>query len=105
MTNVNLHCTAVNATLAEFPGAKLIAAEKPLFCDHCDRRVIPQYRRAYTAGSPTRELVAILGRRRGKIIERTWSNGRREWACHYCQDTEITEQTSIEGNNHGRKIS
>jgi hypothetical protein len=31
MTNINLHFTVVNATLAEFPGAKLIAVEKPLF--------------------------------------------------------------------------
>ncbi len=23
-------------------------------------------------------------RRRGKIIERSWPNGRTEWACHFC---------------------
>jgi len=40
--------------------------DRPSFCEHCSGEHIPEWRRG------------------GKIIERTWPDGRREWACHYC---------------------
>jgi putative DNA primase/helicase len=42
------------------------AKDKPRSCEHCSGDHIPEWRRG------------------GKIIERTWSDGRKEWACDYC---------------------
>ena len=52
--------------LAAFPDAKVIALHKPLRCDHCAGDLVPEWRRG------------------GKIVERTWPDGRKEWACRYC---------------------
>jgi hypothetical protein len=52
--------------LAVFPGAKVVAKDKPLACRHCNRDHIPAWRRG------------------GKIVARVWPDGRREWACSYC---------------------
>jgi hypothetical protein len=52
--------------LAVFPGAKVVAEDKPLLCRRCNRDHIPAWRRG------------------GKIVERVWPDGRKEWACDYC---------------------
>src|SRR5215510_5662518 len=49
-----------------FPGAKIIITNKPQSCDHCSKDNIPEWRRG------------------GKIVLRTWPDGRTEWCCHYC---------------------
>jgi len=67
-----------------FQGAKVIANNKPLFCRHCDSELIPEYQRLWDAKAPVSELVAVLDSRHGEIVERTWPDGRREWACHFC---------------------
>lgn len=88
-----------NIIQREFPGAKIkiIASNKPLFCQHCDPKLIPEYRRRYDAGAPVADLVAILDHRRGKIIERTWPD-RREWACHRCGRELFTNKKGARAN-------
>jgi len=66
-----------------FPGAKIMATDKPLFCRHCDKDLTAQWDRLY-ATSSVKELVALLETRPGKVVERSWPDGRREWACHFC---------------------
>jgi hypothetical protein len=71
--------------LREFRGAKVIAENKPLFCDHCDEVLKAHYKREYESGAPVKELVRLIEKRRGRITRRTWPDGRPdEWACHRC---------------------
>jgi len=49
-----------------FPGAKVVALNKRLCCQYCDKDHVPTWRRG------------------GKIVERRFPDGRREWACHFC---------------------
>jgi hypothetical protein len=62
--------------LCVFPGAKIIRDDKPRpirlaqRCKHC---------------SKSKELEgAPAWRRHGKIVPRTWPDGRVELGCHYC---------------------
>jgi hypothetical protein len=58
--------TAVDV-LSAFPGARVVAEDKPTRCEHCAKlKRLPEWRRD------------------GNIVERTWPNGRREWACSHC---------------------
>ena len=70
-------------TLRLFPGAKVVAVDKSLFCRHCDKDLVLKWDRVYATAS-MKDLVALLEKRRGKVVERIWSDGRREWACHFC---------------------
>jgi len=65
-------------------GGGIVAEDRPLFCRRCDGELSREYGRLWDAGAPTRDLVAVLDKRSSKIIEVTWSNGRRQWKCHYC---------------------
>jgi hypothetical protein len=49
-----------------FPGARIVATDKPRSCEYCSRDHIPEWRRG------------------GKIVLRMWPDERREWACHFC---------------------
>src|SRR5262249_34947994 len=74
--------TIVDA-LRVFPGAKVVALNKPLFCNHCDKDLIREYERLCQSASVA-ELVALLKKRRGGIVGRTWPSGGRDWCCHAC---------------------
>ena len=74
--------TIVDA-LRVFPGAKVVALNKPLFCNHCDKDLIREYERLCQSASVA-ELVALLKKRRGGIVRRTWPSGGRDWCCHAC---------------------
>ena len=78
-----LHPDSVLDTFRLFPGAKVVAVDKPLFCRHCDKDLVHKWDRLY-ATAPAKDLVVFLETRRGKIVERIWPDGRREFACHYC---------------------
>jgi hypothetical protein len=52
--------------LAVFPGAKVIAKDKPLSCVHCSKENVPEWRRG------------------GKIVEIVEPDGSRAWCCHFC---------------------
>src|SRR5262249_23880448 len=81
-TNVQaMFSDATVDVLRVFPGAK--ALKKPLFCNPCDKALIAQYECLYQS-APVADLVALLNKRRGVIVPRTWPDGRREWACHVC---------------------
>ena len=49
-----------------FEGARVIAENKPISCQYCDKQNIPDWRRG------------------GEIIQRIWPDGRHDWACHLC---------------------
>jgi hypothetical protein len=66
-----------------FPGAKVIAENKPLFCKYCDKDLIPEWDQLHQ-DAPVSKLVKLLERRRGRIVERVWSDGHRDWMCHGC---------------------
>jgi hypothetical protein len=57
---------SVDDVLGVFPGAKIVAEDKPLFCKHCDKDYIPEWRRG------------------GRIVEARWPDGRVTLQCHYC---------------------
>jgi hypothetical protein len=73
---------AAKIALEIYPGAKIVAENKPLFCRHCDKGLVEQYQRLYSTAQISM-LVALLYQSHGKIVERVWPD-RREWACHYC---------------------
>jgi hypothetical protein len=53
---------------ADVAGSKVIQLAQR--CEHC---------------SKSKELEgAPAWRRHGRIVQRVWPNGRREWACHFC---------------------
>src|SRR5215475_14113117 len=84
--SINVQAMFSDATadaLRVFPGAKVVALNKPLFCNHCDKDLIGQYECLYQS-APVADLVAMLNKSRGVIVPRTWPDGRREWACHVC---------------------
>lgn len=56
----------VKDVLDVFPRSKVIAKDKPPSCDHCSNDRVPEWRRG------------------GKIVLRTWPDGRSEWACSLC---------------------
>jgi hypothetical protein len=71
--------------LRSFPGAKLAALNKPLFCSHCDKGLSQEYDRLYLTPAPMAELIVLLKKRRGEIVRRIWpDNGRQDWMCHTC---------------------
>jgi hypothetical protein len=74
----------VRSVVEVLDGAKIMAKNKPLFCAHCDSDLVPEYKRLWNAGTLAKELLAVLERRKGKIVERVWPNGQRNWGCHYC---------------------
>jgi hypothetical protein len=49
-----------------FPGASIVAKDKPQLCGHCSKDNVPEWRRG------------------GSIVRRVWPDGRAEWCCHYC---------------------
>jgi hypothetical protein len=57
---------AVAAVLRTFPGAKIIAIDKPLSCKPCSGGSIPSRRRG------------------GKIVQVIEPDGAPAWRCHYC---------------------
>ena len=67
-----------------FGGSQIGVEKKPLFCSHCDREFIPEYERLWNEHAPVKVLVAVLEKRRSRIIEAAWPNGRRQWQCHFC---------------------
>ena len=64
-------------------GGNIVAENKPLFCSHCDKDLIPQYDGAY-AHAPMSEFMELLSKRQGKITRVTWSNGWSYWGCGNC---------------------
>lgn len=56
----------VTEVLRVFPGAKVVAMDKPLACSQCSKEAVPAWRRG------------------GKIVRREDADGRQVWACHYC---------------------
>ena len=74
-----LYPDPVMIALRTFPGAKVAEVDKPLFCIHCDRICPEDITRLLIS-----ELTVLLEKRRGKIIDRVWPDGRHEWACHSC---------------------
>ena len=69
--------------LRVFTGGKIVAEKRPLFCHHCDPTLLREYEERYDA-APVAELVALIDKRRGNIVEAVWPDGRREWQCHRC---------------------
>jgi hypothetical protein len=69
--------------LEVFPCASVVAENKPLFCRHCDKDLMPEY-----AGSlEFRRASKGPGRRagrRGKIVPIIEVDGTPAWSCHYC---------------------
>src|SRR5262249_51066315 len=61
-------------TLRLFPGAEILAVDKPLFCRRCDKDLVLEWDRLY-ATAPMRDLVVFLEKRRGKVVERIWPDG------------------------------
>ena len=59
--------TIAEDILKIFPGARILTEARP--CKHC-------------SAMTKRDLPERY--RRGKIIERIWPDGRREWFCSYC---------------------
>ena len=68
----------VKDVLDIFPGATVIEIRGA--CGYCSGDHIPKWRRG------------------GKIVERTWSDGRRECACHYCGRA-VAEQDRIDAGS------
>ncbi len=58
---------AVKAALEVFRGAKIIARDKPLFCEHC-----------------LNSVETPAWRRKGKMVLVTWPDGTERWQCHFC---------------------
>lgn len=56
----------VQDVLDLFPGARIVAENKPQLCGHCSKDNVPEWRRG------------------GNIVPRTWPDGRAEWCCHFC---------------------
>jgi hypothetical protein len=52
--------------LAVFPGARIVAENKPRFCAYCSKDGVPAWRRG------------------GKIVQVTEVDAAPAWACHYC---------------------
>jgi hypothetical protein len=52
--------------LRVFPGARFVATNKPLSCEHCQGVSVPHWRRG------------------GKVAERIDADGSHVWACHFC---------------------
>jgi len=91
--------TTVQDVLRVFPGATVIAEGESLCCEHC-RKESERIRSGgkkftiivnhYNDGlfSHRREqkdqLETPAWRRDGKIVLRTWPDGRSEWACSFC---------------------
>jgi len=67
-----------------FGGGRIAVENKPLFCKHCDRELIPEYERLWNAHAPVKELVAVLEKRQGRIVKRIWPNGKQNWGCAFC---------------------
>ena len=78
---IQLFSDVVRDALQIFPGAKVFAVNKPLCCQHCDKDHVPSWRRG------------------GKIVERVWPDGRREWACHFCGRAARLIQEGMEGKS------
>lgn len=82
--NILRHGSPYSDVIQVFGGGIIEAKDRPLFCAHCDSELIPEYQGLWNAHAPTDDLVAVLEKRRGKIVEATWPNGRRQWQCSYC---------------------
>ncbi len=52
--------------LRVFPGARVVAENKPISCRHCEEKSVPGWRKG------------------GKIVRRTRGGGSHVWACHFC---------------------
>jgi hypothetical protein len=66
-----------------FGGGRIVVEGRPLFCAHCDEDLRPEYERLYASG-PMDAVVALLKKRRGRIIRVTWPSGHCYWGCHAC---------------------
>ncbi len=73
----------INKVQEVFGGGRVCVEDKPLFCPHCDRDLLKEYRRLYDT-APVSELIALIKKRTTRIVERKWPDGRREWQCHGC---------------------
>src|SRR5215467_1595446 len=67
-----------------FPGAEVVATERPLFCRDCDKALIADRERPYSAVSSVKDLVSLLDQRKSRIVQKTWPDGRGEWICSHC---------------------
>src|SRR5262245_4733038 len=81
-----------------FPGARVIAKDKPAFCPHCRKESeglrgnkVTLITTDYDIGGNVRRravqkdrLETPKWRRDGKIVLREWPDGRIEWACLFC---------------------
>ncbi len=56
----------VTLVLRTFPGAKIVAMDKPLSCRPCTKDSVPSWRRG------------------GKIVQVIEPSGAPAWLCHYC---------------------
>jgi len=95
--SINVQAMFSDATadaLRVFPGAKVVALNKPLFCNHCDKDLIGEYECLYQS-APVADLVALLKKRRGRIVFRTWLGGERDWCCHSCGREAVTTEGHI----------
>jgi hypothetical protein len=92
---------SVKNVLGIFPGSKVVAKDKPDHCPHCEKeysgnggrkKELTEIETQYDSDGNlierrvrTSKVSAVpKWRRRGKIVLRTWPDGRSEWACHYC---------------------
>src|SRR5262249_44747117 len=75
---------SINLASAIFPGAKLVAEDRPLFCDHCDGDLHEEYDALIQdTSTPAKVLLKALHKRRANIVEAVWPD-RKEWQCHRC---------------------
>jgi len=71
--------TAANV-LQVFCGGRVLAENKPIGCQYCDKQNIPAWRRG------------------GEIVQRIWPNRRSDWGCHFCGRASGTRIGTGNGN-------
>ena len=72
-----------------FPGAKVVAEDKPLFCNHCNKALALEYERIYYTAPVAHvesevSLTDLIHQRRSEIVKRIWPDGSSDWMCHAC---------------------
>jgi len=75
---------SITSALELFPGAEVVATERPLFCRDCDKALIADRERPYSEVSSIKDLVSLLDQRKSRIVQKTWPDGHGEWICSHC---------------------
>ena len=94
---MSLRADLIGLALREFPGAKIVAINRPLFCRHCDGALAADYARANDTGRPASELVSLLNMRRSYIVERVWRDWTN-WGCQRCGREIPVQKKGARGN-------